>query len=137
MVIAKYLLDTDWAVYYLRGKTLFVNSIDQFQREGLAISIISIAEYFMRGFIGSSNPEKKEIALLNFLEGLRIFSFTKPVARIFGQKRAKFRNMGFTIGDMDLLIACIAEYHSLTILTNNRKHFERVPGNIELFSLSS
>ena len=134
MVIAKYLLDTDWAVYYLRGKTLFVNSIDQFQREGLAISIISIAELY-EGVYWSSNPEKKEIALLNFLEGLRIFSFTKPVARLFGQKRAKLRNMGFTIGDMDLLIACIAEYHSLTILTNNRKHFERVPGNIELLSL--
>ena len=112
MVIAKYLLDTDWAVYYLRGKTLFVNSIDQFQREGLAISIMSIAELY-EGVYWSSNPEKKEIALLNFLEGLRIFSFTKPVARLFGQKRAKLRNMGFTIGDMDCLHSGVSQPNNL------------------------
>jgi len=31
--------------------------------------------------------------------------------------------MGFTVSDFDLLIACVAEYHGLMILTNNRKHF--------------
>ena len=136
MVSVKYLLDTDWAVYYLRGKKPFVNAIDQFRREGLAISTISIAELY-EGVYRSTDPEKKEIALLNFIDGLRTFSLTEPVARLFGQKRAKLRNTGITVSDMDLLIACIAEHQSLVILTNNRKHFELVPGNIELFSLSS
>ena len=31
------------------------------------------------------------------------------------------------IGDMDLLIAATAIRHDLTLLTNNRRHFERIP----------
>ena len=30
------------------------------------------------------------------------------------------------IGDMDLLIAATALQHDLTLLTNNRNHFERI-----------
>jgi tRNA(fMet)-specific endonuclease VapC len=32
------------------------------------------------------------------------------------------------IGDMDLLIAATALQHGLTLLTNNRSHFERLEG---------
>ena len=132
--MAKYLLDTDWAINYLRGKTTYVKAIDEFRKEGIAISTISIAELY-EGVYRSPNPEKKEITLLNFLEGLKILTVTKPVSRIFGQKRAELHKMGFTVNDMDLLIACIAEYYGLTILTNNRRHFEKVPGIGELISI--
>ncbi|PHJ38061.1 hypothetical protein P378_12015 [Desulforamulus profundi] len=134
MVMLKYLLDTDWAVYYLRGKEAFVKAIDELRGEGIAISTISIAELY-EGVYRNPNPEKKEIILLNFLEGLRTLTVTKPVARLFGQKRAELYKMGFTVGDLDLFIACVAEYYNLTILTNNRKHFERVPGIKEIISV--
>jgi len=32
------------------------------------------------------------------------------------------------IGDMDLLIGATALQHNLTVLTNNRRHFERIEG---------
>ena len=32
------------------------------------------------------------------------------------------------IADMDILIAATAIAHDLTMLTRNRRHFERVPG---------
>jgi len=68
--MAKYLLDTDWAVYYLRGKKSIIKAIDEYREEGIAISTISIAELY-DGIYRSPNPEQKEIVLLDFLEGLR------------------------------------------------------------------
>lgn len=132
--MAKYLLDTDWAVYYLRGKEAFVRAIDEYRIEGIAISTISIAELY-EGVYRSPKPEEKEMILIDFLEGFRTVSITRPIARLFGMKRAELRKMGFTVSDLDLLIACVAEYHSLSILTNNRKHFEKIPGVKELISL--
>ena len=132
--MARYLLDTDWAIYYLRGKDVFVKTIDEFRKDGIAISTISIAELY-DGVFRSPMSEKKEIVLLNFLEGLRIINITKSVARIFGKKRAELKEKGFTVSDFDLLIGCVADYYGLSILTNNKKHFERIPGIRELISL--
>ena len=132
--MVRYLLDTDWAIYYLRGKDVFVKTIDEFRKEGIAISTISVAELY-DGVFRNPIPDKKEIILLDFLEGLRIINVTKPVARIFGKKRAELKEKGFTVSDFDLLIGCVADYHGLTILTNNKKHFEKIPGIKELVSL--
>ena len=132
--MAKYLLDTDWAIYYLRGKDLFVKTVDELRKEGIAISTISVAELY-EGVFRNPMPEKKEVILLNFLEGLRVINITKPVARLFGKKRAELKVKGFTVSDLDLLIACVADYHDLTILTNNKKHFERIPDIKGLVSL--
>jgi predicted nucleic acid-binding protein len=32
------------------------------------------------------------------------------------------------VGDLDLLIGATALHHDLTLLTNNRRHFERIEG---------
>jgi len=40
------------------------------------------------------------------------------------------RNKGSPIADFDLLIASVAVAHGQSILTRNKKHFEKVPGLI-------
>lgn len=135
MVALKYLLDSDWAIYYLRGKEPFVKAIDKYRNEGIAISVVSIAELY-EGVFWSPKPEEKEIVLLDFLEGFTVINLSKPIARLFGKKRAELRGKGLTVNNFDLLIACTAEYHKLTILTNNIKHYEKVPGTGKIKSLS-
>jgi len=132
--MAKFLLDTDWAIYYLRGKDTFVKAVDEYRVNGIAISTISIAELY-EGVFKSSNPEEKEVVLIDFLEGFRIISINRPIARLFGMRRAELRKMGLAVSDLDLIIACAAEHYGLAILTNNKKHFEKVPNGVELISL--
>ena len=134
MVRPKYLVDSDWAVFYLRGKELFVKTIDDYRKEGIVISTVSIAELY-EGIFRNPEPEKKEIVLNEFLRGFIAIDISKPIARIFGKRRAELRKKGLTVSNFDLLIACTAEYYNLTILTNNRKHYEKVPGVKELVSL--
>ncbi len=50
------------------------------------------------------------------------------VCRIFGRERGRLRYSGKTVGDFDLLIAASALRHDLTLLTNNRRHFEQIEG---------
>lgn len=46
----------------------------------------------------------------------------------FGRERARLRAEGNLIGDFDLLIGASALRHGLTVLTNNRRHFQRIRG---------
>ena len=48
--------------------------------------------------------------------------------RVFGEERARLREEGNLIGDMDILIGATAISCNLTLLTNNRRHFERMQG---------
>jgi tRNA(fMet)-specific endonuclease VapC len=47
------------------------------------------------------------------------------IAKLFGKVRGGLRKKEELIDDLDLMIASTALHHNLTILTNNRKHFER------------
>ena len=58
----------------------------------------------------------------------RLLELDEETCRIFGRERARLRSAGMLIGDMDLLIGATALRHGLTLLTNNRRHFERIEG---------
>jgi tRNA(fMet)-specific endonuclease VapC len=52
----------------------------------------------------------------------------EETSKIFGKERGRLRAAGLMIGDCDLLIGATALRHNLTLLTNNRRHFERIEG---------
>lgn len=126
MVMASYLVDTDWAVYYLRGKEPYVSNLKKLREQGLAISIVSVAELY-EGVFRGTDAHAKEEGLQNLLSGLAVLDIGHGVARTFGRLRAEVRKQGITVADFDLLIASTAVYYGLTLLTDNRRHYEKVP----------
>ena len=58
----KYLLDTNQVVYYLRQETRVVDDLQSRKGEGLAVSIISVAELY-EGVFRATYPEEAERAL--------------------------------------------------------------------------
>jgi predicted nucleic acid-binding protein len=62
------------------------------------------------------------------LEDVSLLGIDEEVCKIFGRARGRLRKAGQLIGDFDLLIAATALHYGLTVLTNNRQHFERVEG---------
>jgi len=93
----------------------------------LALSILSLAELY-EGVYYSRDPEGDAQDLNNFLRGVTVLGIDEAVVQIFGRERGRLRAAGTLIGDFDLLIAATALQHNLTLLTNNRSHFERVAG---------
>jgi tRNA(fMet)-specific endonuclease VapC len=123
----RYLIDTDWVIHYLNGRDDIVRRLDELQREGLGLSVISLAELY-EGISYSTDPEGNEQDLHNFLRGVNTIGIDEEVCKIFGRERGRLRKAGQLIGDFDLLIAATGLHYGLTVLTNNRHHFERVEG---------
>lgn len=128
-----YLIDTDWVIHYLNGAVAITQKLEELKPEGLAISIITLAEIY-EGIFYSKNPEASQKGVNDFLEEVSILGIKEDICKIFGQERGRLRRQGNIIGDFDLLIAATCLHYSLTLLTNNVRHFERVVG-LQMFSL--
>ena len=123
----QYLVDTDWAIDYLRNVDATVSRLEELAPAGLGVSIISIAELY-DGVLGDPDPEESDRALSKFLLAFVVLSVDKEICRIFARERRRLRAAGTPIADFDLLIGVTAIRHNLTILSNNRRHFERLEG---------
>ena len=96
------------------------------------MSIVTLAEVY-EGVSQSPDLASEELAFLQFLGGFEVLGLRDDICRLFGFERARLRSAGILIGDFDLLIGCTAVVHELTVLTNNRRHFERIAG-LEIIS---
>ena len=74
----------------------------------------------------STDPSGNELALRDFLSGIDVVQLDDEICRIFAMERGRLRAEGTIIGDFDILIGATAIRHGLTLLTNNRRHFERL-----------
>lgn len=129
----RYLIDTDWTIHYLNGHPEIVRRVDEFRGDGVAMSIVSLAELY-EGVYYSRSPQESERQLEAFLRGVAVLGIDVETCQLFGKERGRLRAAGRTIGDLDLLIGTAALRHQLAVLTNNRRHFEVIEG-IELHSL--
>jgi tRNA(fMet)-specific endonuclease VapC len=120
----KYLLDTTWIVEYLRGNAEVISKVQELQEEGLAASIISVAELY-EGVFRSNNPATNEQALKDLLSAVTVLDITQDICRVYGEEKSRLLQKGTVIGALDLLIAATALHHSLTLLTADHD-FERV-----------
>jgi tRNA(fMet)-specific endonuclease VapC len=93
-----------------------------------SLSLLSPSLNSTEGVYYSRDPEGDEQDLNNFLRGVTVLGLDEAIAKIFGRERGRLRTAGTLIGDLDLLIAATALHYNLTLLTNNRSHFERVEG---------
>ena len=123
----RYLVDTDWVIHYLNRVGRVIDRLAELTPAGIGLSIISLAELH-EGVFGSTNPEHSERMIRAFLERVYLLEVDEETCRIFGRERSRLRADGNLIGDLDLLIASTALRHGLTLLTNNRRHFERIEG---------
>jgi predicted nucleic acid-binding protein len=121
------LIDTDWAIHHFNGHPAIVERLQALQPQGLGFSIVALAELY-EGVYYSRDPEESERKLNDFLDSVNIVGVDEETARIFDRKRGRLRRAGQLIGDMDLFIAATALQYDPTLLTNNRRHFDRVDG---------
>jgi tRNA(fMet)-specific endonuclease VapC len=126
MTIA-YLIDSDWVIHHLNGHNAITQRLQGLHAEGLGLAVVALAEVY-EGVYYARDPEESARGLHAFLESVTLVGIDEETAKIFGRERGRTQAAGMIIGDIDLLIGTTALQHNLTLLTNNRRHFERING---------
>jgi tRNA(fMet)-specific endonuclease VapC len=123
-----YLIDTDWVIDHLNRVESVTGRLDELAPEGLALSVVSLGELY-EGVYYSRDPDRSGESLQRFLNReLTLLGIDEETCKIFGQQRGRLRVSGQRIGDMDLMIAATALQYDLILLSNNRRHFDRIDG---------
>jgi tRNA(fMet)-specific endonuclease VapC len=124
--MARYLLDADTVSYALRGQGQVAGRILQHPPSELCISSITLAEL---GFGAESKKSQKlHRAIRRFTSEVAVVPFDEVAAERFAVLAAGLAKAGTPIGVLDTLVAAQALALSLTVVTNNTRHFSRVPG---------
>ena len=95
--------------------------------QGIGISVITTAELYQGAFY-SNDPSGNEALLLEFINGYEVVQLDDAICRLFAHERGRLKAEGNLITDLDILIGCTALRHGLILLSNNRRHFERLRG---------
>ena len=121
-----FLLDSDTLIDALHGRTAVTTWMTEHAADGLATSIISVAELY-DGAYRSADPARHLTSVRRLIRDLVVLTLADPIADQFARLRADLRGRGQLIPDLDLLIAATALDRQLTLVTRNVRHFQRIP----------
>jgi tRNA(fMet)-specific endonuclease VapC len=130
--VSLYVLDTDTLSLLEHGHPVVVQHVAAVAPDELATTIISVEEQltgWQAALRRARQPDEiakvyqRMTATVQFLAGLPILSFTEPAVHRYNSLAA----LRLNIGKMDLRIAAIALENGATVVTRNRRDFQRVP----------
>ena len=122
-----YIIDADWSIQALVGRQPTTSTVESLLPQGIGISLVTVAAIY-EGAFGTTDPRAH---LQRFRDLLRSFSsldLNDDIAERIARIRFDLRRRGQIISDFDIVLAATALHHGLTVLTFNRRHFERIPG---------
>ena len=120
------IIDSDVCIEILRGNAEVIAKRGTVDDE-VATTWITAAE-LAYGAEKSRDPERNVTLVTEFLATLPVVGLDRPAALEFGRRKAMLERAGMRIADADLLIAAIALAHGASVVTGNRKHYERIEG---------
>lgn len=123
----RYLLDTNIAIYVIKRRPPEVRELFNQQHGRMALSVITLAE-LVHGAEKSSDPPRNLAVVEDFCSRLTILPYAEKAATHYGSIRAALESIGQPIGVNDVHIAAHARSEGLTLVTNNAREFQRVPG---------
>ena len=123
----KIFVDSDFLIDFLRGKAYtrsFIDKIESREIEGY-ISVVTAFELYNGSFL-SSNPNKKLNEVENILNCFVIVNIDREMMLKASKINSELILKGEKIQIEDVLIAATAISLNLRLLTNNKKHFNKI-----------
>lgn len=120
----KYILDTDICIYFLKGLHDVDKSVRNVGVDKCYISEITVAELKFGAANSSRKVENKRI-YNQFINSIQVVPISACLDH-YAEEKSRLRKEGNILDDFDLLIACSAIVHNMTLVTNNYKHFRRI-----------
>lgn len=124
-----YLLDTNICIHYFKGQFDLKEKIERIGFQRFAISEITLAE-LIYGAEKSQNKSQNVKVVEDFAERIAIIPIFDSI-RIYGKEKARLKQKGTIISDLDLFIGATAIVNDMILVTRNIKEFERL-ANIKI-----
>jgi tRNA(fMet)-specific endonuclease VapC len=93
---------------------------------GIAISTIVLAELYS-GACKHPNPSRLLALIADLLREVAVLDFDSACAEQCGKTQGGMLQQGIVVPETDLMIASIALYHNLTLVTHNTADFQNIP----------
>ncbi len=124
----RYMLDTDIFSYIMnQSNDSVLRKLTKVGVGDVCISAIIKCE-LMFGVEVSPRRQTNQAALDFYLKFVEVLDYPGKAAFDYAQIRADLKVRGMIIGSNDMLIAAHARCLGLTLVTNNTREFQRVPG---------
>jgi tRNA(fMet)-specific endonuclease VapC len=123
--MAKYLLDTNICIFFLRGK---FNIDKQIRKKGIdncCISEITVAELLYGVECNQLYAEENRKQVLEFIDKISVIPISNTLL-VYAKEKALLRKNGNLIDDMDIFIGATAIANNLILTTDNEKHLNRL-----------
>ena len=121
------LLDTNICIHVINARPRAVLERFRHYRMG-EIGVCSVVATELAYGVAKSRSVRNRQALEMFLAPLEILPFDEAALWVYGDLRAELERKGTPIGALDTMIAAHALSQKSTLVTNNTREFDRVPG---------
>jgi tRNA(fMet)-specific endonuclease VapC len=122
------LIDTDILTYFLKGDPDVIQNLNNYLDYYDVLEINLITYYEICSGLSAKNASKQLAIFEDFVSQNIILPLTEKSVKISAEIYAALRKAGNRLDDIDVLIAGIAIENDMTLITNNVKHFSRIPG---------
>ena len=120
----EYLLDTNICIHYFKGQFEIKERIENIGYKRVAISEITLAELIY----GAEKSQKKEQnihVVETFSQKITIIPIFNAI-RIYAKEKARLKEKGTMISDLDLFIGSTAVFYNMIMVTRNVREFSRL-----------
>jgi len=121
-----YLIDTDIIIYSLKGVPSVVENFRTHSNDPKSISVITYGE-LVYGAEKSQNISKNLAKVHRLREIFPVIEISCSIMDTFGRLKSSLTTTGITINNFDFLIASTAITMGYTVVSNNEKHFSKIP----------
>lgn len=131
MKTKKYILDTNTLIEFNAGTPSVIQHVLTVGFERCCMSVISLHELYYGAYYAKTIKEEyfeKEMKMINkLLEKFTVINLPKS-SDAYAMIKNALREKGQLIDEFDMVIAGQAIGEQLTVVTDNLKHFDRIPG---------
>jgi tRNA(fMet)-specific endonuclease VapC len=124
----RFILDTNICIYIRSNRPLHIRArFERLEPGEAALSVITYGELLY----GAEKSTDRAVAMKRLEElaaAIPVLSLPDSAAQHYGELRAHLESRGHMIGNNDLWIAAHVRAAGHTLVTNNEREFQRVPG---------
>ncbi len=127
-----HMLDTDIASYIIKARSPGIQAkLSAIEPSLICVSVITRAE-LLYGLKRLPVEHRLHIAVRKFLKIVRVLPWDSEAADLYAEIRHQLVTSGQPIGELDMMIAAHSLAAAAILVTNNARHYQRIPAPLIL-----